>query len=855
DTSLVISLPGVLANDTDVDGDTLSSIVETGPSNGTLSLNPDGSFTYTPDADFNGSDSFTYLVDDGNGGTDTATVSIAVGADNDLPVAIDDVFSTDEDTPLVGNVLADNGAGADYDPDEDFLTVSVISGPSNGTLSLNPDGSFTYTPDANFNGSDSFTYLVDDGNGGTDTATVSLTVNAVNDDPVATDDSYALNEDVFSGANVAGGVLANDTDADGDPLTVSLVSGTSNGTLSLNPDGSFTYNPDADFNGTDSFTYLVDDGNGGADTATVTLTVNPVNDDPVATDDSYALNEDVFSGANLAGGVLANDTDADGDPLTVSLVSGTSNGTLNLNPDGSFTYNPDADFNGTDSFTYLVDDGNGGTDTATVTLTVNPVDDAPVAVDDSFTTGFETALTITVPGVLDNDFDVDGDPLSIASFLQPENGAVVLRPDGSFTYTPDAGFSGTDSFEYSLDDGQGGAVTATVNVEVSPPVSSYSIEDITVNEGDGTVSLLIVRSGDTSVESDILTVSFADGSATDPEDYTSGLFLPFNFAAGQTVTSVSVGITDDTVVEGTETFFLELRDFASNSVLAIGSATIEDDDVLNQPPGTVDDGYVLRPGEVLTVAAPDGLIANDTDDDGDALEVINFDPAANGTLSVAADGSFVYWPNEGFVGVETLQYTVSDGTDTAVGTVVLEVVNDAPTVVEDAYSIEAGQSLTVDAVLGLLANDTDADGDGLVVVDFQEAENGSVIVAADGSLSYTPDVGFVGSETLQYSISDGFETSTGTYTIEVFAPNNSPIPIYEAFGDTPFDGSGNSVIELPHEGKYETQAGTIAFTFQPDDTNGAQGLFAKDASGYAGGGNHFAMYLEGSTLVVRLQDG
>ena len=267
--------------DSDIDGDTLTVSLVSDVTNGSLTLNPEGTFDYTPDADFSGTDSFTYAVDDGNGGTDQATVTLNVGAVNDAPVAQDDSFSLDEDTSLTGeNVLADNGSGAGSDIDGDTLTVSLVSDVSNGSLTLNPDGTFDYTPDADFTGSDSFTYEVDDGNGGSDQATVTLDVGAVNDAPVAQDDSFSLSEDgALTGENVlADNSSGADSDIDGDTLTVSLVSDVTHGTLTLNPDGSFDYTPDADFTGTDSFTYAADDGNDGVDQATVTLNVGAVND-------------------------------------------------------------------------------------------------------------------------------------------------------------------------------------------------------------------------------------------------------------------------------------------------------------------------------------------------------------------------------------------------------------------------------------------------------------------------------------------------------------------------------------------------------------------------------------------------
>src|SRR5439155_6720999 len=228
----------------------------------------------------------------------------------------------------------------DADADGDALTAALVNPPANGALTLNADGSFTYTPNANFNGLDSFTYRANDGTDDSSPATVTITVNAVNDAPVANNDSYGTDEDTPL-VVATPGVLGNDTDIEGSPLTATLVSGSGNGTLTLNPDGSFTYTPNAGFNGMDSFTYKANDGAADSLPATVTISVSSVNDVPVASNDSFTGPEDT----SLAGNVLANDTDADGDPLTAILVSQPSHGSLTFNADGSFMYAPSTNFN------------------------------------------------------------------------------------------------------------------------------------------------------------------------------------------------------------------------------------------------------------------------------------------------------------------------------------------------------------------------------------------------------------------------------------------------------------------------------------------------------------------------------
>lgn len=288
---------------------------------------------------------------------------------NQPPVATDNAYTTNEDTSLSGNVITD--APPDSDPNaSDVLSASIATSTASGTLTaFATDGSFTYTPNANFCGSDSFTYRLHDGTVFGNTATVAITVVCVNDAPAAEDDSNATTEET----PVSGSVTANDTtvDVEGDTLTWSLTGGASNGNVVFAPDGTYTYSPNLNFCGSDSFTYQVSDGT-AADSAVVTVTVSCVNDPPVAADNSHVTPEDTpVSGT-------ATSTDVDGGAPVYALAGGPSNGTLVFNPDGTYTYSPNANYNGPDSFAFTVSDGAGGSDTGQVTIIVTPVNDAPV---------------------------------------------------------------------------------------------------------------------------------------------------------------------------------------------------------------------------------------------------------------------------------------------------------------------------------------------------------------------------------------------------------------------------------------------------------------------------------------------
>ena len=460
----------VAGNDTDPDGPEYIATVIDGPAHGELTLNSNGTFVYTPNADYHGDDSFTYRVGDGLSQSNLATVELTITSVNDAPEVGSDAYSLDRNQTLA--VPVPGVLGNDDDVDGDTLSAQLISGPSHGTLELNTDGSFSYTPNFDYVGSDSFVYAADDGATQTQ-QTVNLSVGFFNTTPEADDDAYEVDEDAVLNV-VASGVLGNDDDADGDDLTATLVSGPSHGSLTLNADGSFGYAPDTDYHGEDSFTYVANDSSADSNVATVSITVNPVNDAPVADNDAYDVDEDAVLNV-AASGVLGNDDDVDGDDLTAALVSGPSHGSLILNADGSFSYTPEADYHGEDSFTYVANDGSEDSNVATVSITVNPVNDAPAADDDAYEVDEDAVLDVAASGVLGNDDDADGDDLTARLVSGPSHGTLELNTDGSFGYTPEADYHGSDSFTYVANDGSTDSNVATVTITVNPVAVPFQV--------------------------------------------------------------------------------------------------------------------------------------------------------------------------------------------------------------------------------------------------------------------------------------------------------------------------------------------------------------------------------------------
>ncbi|MFY9914471.1 MAG: Ig-like domain-containing protein, partial [Nocardioidaceae bacterium] len=395
----------------------------------------------------------------------------------------------------------------DTDVDGDTLTVTSVTGAAHGPISNPSPGSFTYDPDPNWFGLESLSYTISDGNGGTASANVTVTITAVNDPPVANPNAFTIAED--SGA-LALNVTGNDTDADGDTLTVTSVTGAAHGTIANPSAGVYTYDPDPNWFGLESLTYTVSDGNGGTDTSTIAVTVTSVNDPPVANNDTLTIAED--SGPATLD-LLTNDTDIEGDTLTVTAVTAL-NGTI-TSPGGVWTYTPNANFNGTDTLTYTVSDGNGGTDTGTMTVTVTPVNDPPVANNDTVSIAEDS---VDAPlNLLGNDTDVDGDPLTVTSMTAtspPAVGVVTQQPDGSWTYTAEPDWNGTETFNYDISDGNGGTATAKIAITVTPvndpPVAgpdAYSTQTgqlLAVNAANG------VLSNDSDADGDTLTVTGDD---------------------------------------------------------------------------------------------------------------------------------------------------------------------------------------------------------------------------------------------------------------------------------------------------------------------------------------------------------
>ncbi|MCK0122749.1 Ig-like domain-containing protein [Loktanella sp. F6476L] len=719
----VTDLGNVLGNDTDVDGDdltvgavngdeTLVGTPVTGDNGGLVTINADGTASFDPNGDFEAlgegetaETTVTYTVTDPSGATSTTTVTVTVTGVNDAPNAVDSAYVVSQDETF-GDVDAnaitdDTGAGADSDPEGDDLTVvrvdnqtgnvgNAVAGDNGGLFTVNADGSVDFDANGEFDdlgageeATTTITYTIADENGLEDTASVTFTVTGSNDGPVAVADDLAAGED--DPAGVVGNVLDNDSDPDGDPLTVGAVNGdetlvgtpvdgSDGGLVTINPDGTVTFDPNGDFDdlgegeeATTTVTYTVTDPSGATSTETVTITVTGTNDAPVAVADTDSTDQDTVIDLD---NVLGNDSDPEGDDLTVGAVNGDetlvgtpvagdNGGLVTINADGTASFDPNGDFDdlgagetADTTVTYTVTDENGATDSTTVTVTVTGTNDGPTAVADTFETNEDDVTDLG--NVLDNDSDPDGDPLTVGAVNGDETlvgtpvdgsngGLVTINPDGSISFDPNGDFDALAPGEtaettvtYTVTDPSGATSTETVTITVNgvndgPDATDNAyVVSLTETAGDVDGNVITGDTGngvDSDPEGDDLTVVAVDGDPANVGNVVAGdnggTFTinadgTVDFDAGDDFDDLGLGATRDTSVTYTIVDENGATDTANVTftVTGINDGTVQGtdgNDVINP-----NIPYVDADGDI--VDAGDGILPGDEGTDNDVIE-------------------------------------------------------------------------------------------------------------------------------------------------------------------------------------------------------------------------------------------
>ena len=843
--TLTVATPGVLANDWDFEHQTLTALLISGPSHGTLTLNPIGSFVYTPTTGYVGADSFVYKATDGT--NQSAAITVPLSVTNFAPWSVNDYYTVSHDRVLARTI--DTGLLAnDVDVEDDPLTVSLVTSPATGTLVLNSNGSFNYTPVAGATGTVTFTYKISDGFSFSQNATASISI--VNSTPAPAADLLSTPSEtalVISRATL----MANDLDADSDTMTLAIQSGTTHGTLTTQTNGSLLYQPNAGYSGTDTFLYTITDGLATSASVEVRIRVN--NAAPLGIADFYSVRHDHALNVT-ANSVVSNDIDDDGDTLTVTLETAPATGTLVLHAAGTFVYRPAVGAVGDVTFTYRVTDGI--VTSSPIVATIHVTNAAPIGRVDAWNVHQGQTLVVTaVTGLLQNDSDADSDTLTVSLQTGPSHGTFSLAAVGSFTYAPTAGFAGSDSFTYRVTDGIVTSSPITVsltisNIRPSATANSYDVlhdQLLVVPVATGLVA------NDFDVDDDTLTAAVVTGPGH------GSLVLQPNGSFSFTPTAGYVG---------SDTFVYRVFDGAafSDSV----SVTI---DVTNQRPWTVDRSFAVRHDHSLIVDAPglfgfsgdgdsdvlsivagaapthgtvtlnadgsltyiptvsvtQGVLANDRDLDLDILTatVVTGHGVQHGTLTLQTNGSFVFVATAGYVGTDTFRYRITDGAQTAEADVTITVVNQRPIADNDKYGATVEQLLTVTAVAGMLANDIDPDLDVLQAVLYSGPTHGTLSLNTDGSFSYLPNVGFIGVDEFRYEAKDTLNLKSFIRTVSLSTALVATNDNYEVSQDRTLTGNVSTndhsvagaaptyvLISGPASGSFSLNA-SGAYTFTP----------------------------------------
>jgi len=979
--ALNISAPGVLSNDTDAQSNSLTAILDATVAHGTLTLNANGSFLYTPTTGYTGADSFTYHANDGTLNSSIVTVSLTVNApsnnkvvngsfENGSPADLGTLTGwtiTGTNTappyapvgygahppsyvPQEGTRLALFNAGGSVFDGSIAQTIPTTAGqsynltfklgifgtsgkvqsvqvsatgatslisPANGlksitsnsntngfwtsqtitfiadssstilkfadastsptgdssdlllddvqlvenlnvrllTVNSSPANGFAVTvtpPDlsSNGNGTTSFTrnyqnltdvtltavasvgpsvfqkWQKDGADAGTNTA-ITVTMDAahtmtavyiVDNSPRATADSYTATEDTQLSVT-APGVLANDTDPNSAAITAVLDTTTSHGTLVLNSNGSFTYNPDANYNGPDSFTYHAANSTLSSSIVAVNLTVGAVNDLPIATPQTVSTDEDVALPITLTG------SDLDGDSLTFAIGTAPAHGSI-TGTAPNITYTPAANYNGPDSFTFTASDASGASAPATVSITVISVPDAPVAAPQSVSLTAATSKAITLAGT-----DADSDPLTYAVATQPGHGTLTGTAP-NLTYVPVANYVGTDTFTFTANDGTLTSTPATVTITVNSVIANGSFEAYTGALGTSTLPTSWTVSGNYEIAASITgTRPSTDGTILvvfNSVQKTPNAVFSQSFATtpGQPyLLQFDQGV--QAVPAGTQILKVNL----SNSNVAVAGVTYTINALANTSPNwTARSLSFIATGTTSTLTFTDSsgavttnidqlldnvritpqltrlLTVNSTPATGAAITVSPADitSAGNGTTNFTRnylDAAVVNLTAPGTLGTSNFSKWQRNGVDFAVTAATSVTMNAAytmtavyvpnapPVATADSYSTNEDTQLTVNAP-GVLSNDTDPESKPITAVLDTTTTNGTLVLNATGSFTYTPAANYNGPDSFTYHASDGIDSSAiVTVSINVNPVNDLPVATAQTGLTVPEDGS------------------------------------------------------------------
>ncbi|OBT07744.1 tandem-95 repeat protein [Vibrio cyclitrophicus] len=710
--------------------------------------------TFTPDLPDNPTGEHWHVFDIVNG---VVVPSQDVGSENafDLPTAEEALANENGiniSELLTGDEDGDSGETGGNEPSVGDVSIE------NALITDNGDGTYTITPEENFNGEFSISYNVDDGNGGVTPAELDVTVTAVNDLSVIYDHDYTINEDgslIFTDEQL----LAGATDIDGENLSVESVNyeGT-DGVFTDNGDGTYTFAPNENFNGNVDLTYDVSDGTDVV-SANIDVQVVPINDVPVAGTTAYSVEEDgsiTLSDTQL----LANSSDVEGEVFVSDVSYSGTDGVFTDNGDGTYTFAPNENFNGDISLDVSVMDEDGATAETTAGIDVIAVNDLPVAGSTTYSVDEDNVITISEAQLIANSSDIEGDVSVSDVSYSGADGIFTDNGDGTYSFAANENFNGNINLDVTVIDDDGATAQTTAGIDViavnDAPVSgdlAYSVDE------DGSITL--------SQEQLLAQASDLDG-----DDLTAA-----NLTAGDnaTVTANDDGsftITPDADFNGDIDLSFDLSD-GTETVVATADLTVNP---VNDIAVVEDVAYTIEEDGSLTFT-DEQLLAGASDIDGDELSVADVSyTGAEGVFTDNGDGTYTFAPNENFNGEVSLDFSVSDGTETVDANIDVTVtdVNDAPVAGATSYQMNEDGTITLSPEQ-LIANSSDVDGEVSLESVTYSGSDGSLVQNDNGSVTFTPSENFNGDISLDVVVTDDDgATATTTAGIEVLAVNDGP---------------------------------------------------------------------------------
>ena len=765
----------VLDNDSSPDGDPITLTRHpfiSKPLHGRVTRVSDSHVSYTPQADWTGTDTFAYEISDSEYGTAAAFVTVTVTSENRPPVANPDTATTSAGVSVTIVVT-----GNDTDLDGDPLTLisdPIVVAPQHGTATRASASSITYTPAPGYAGSDTFDYVISDGHDRTAQGTVTITISATNTNhpPVAVDDDVVTT----AGVPVTIEVTANDSDVDGDQISLitnPIITGPENGTAVKVNGSSITYTPRSGYTGTDRFQYEISDHNGAPAQAWVDITIGAgtVNHNPVAVDDEVTMLESHTKDFI----VTANDYDPDGD--TVALISSPitfapAHGTATRLNDTTIRYTPAAGYVGMDTLQYEIGDGRGKRSRAWMRVMVRDANSRPEAVGDEASTTAGTPVTVNVTA---NDYDPDGDVVRLIAstspiITPPENGTATKVDADRIKYTPQATFSGTDRFQYEISDGRGGRHRAWVNITVSGG-SGSSLNSITTSSTTGVPPLAGNDATEAFTDTPVDVVVLSNDLTANGESVVltaNPIVTPPLFGTAQRANDTTLTYTPSAAFRGNDRIEYEVVN--ANGVKTTAWVTVQIPGDNKAPVALSDVATAAKDGSVVITPA-----SNDTDENADALiltvRAVVIVPQ-NGTVRRESDTQLLYTPAPGFIGDDTFVYEITDRRGgTAQASVVVHVIGGAqqPVAINDSATVQSGRAVAVNVVV----NDSDPDGDAVRVVASEPPQHGTILWSG-GTATYQSHSGYVGADSFRYTISDPTGlTAQGTVSVTVSVVNHS----------------------------------------------------------------------------------